>query len=81
VCQGDCLVTWPPLARTGTPTAGTGVDAAKIGTITRSDGSSQVTYAGWPLYHFAADAAPGDVMGQGVGGVWFAVLPDGTAAA
>jgi hypothetical protein len=43
----------------------------------RSDGSSQVTYGGWPLYYYSGDAAPGDVNGQGVNGVWYVVSPDG----
>ena len=59
--------------------AGEGVDATLLGTITRDDGSTQVTYNGWPLYYFHEDAAPGDTNGQGVGGVWFLVSPEGEA--
>ena len=59
--------------------AGAGVDATLLGTITRDDGSTQVTYNGWPLYYFHEDAAPGDTNGQGVGGVWFLVSPEGEA--
>lgn len=80
VCSGDCLVAWPPVVTTGSPVAGTGLDASKLGVITRDDGSTQATYAGWPLYFFAKDAAAGDTAGQGVGGVWFAVKADGSAA-
>ncbi|HXG36178.1 MAG TPA: hypothetical protein VNL15_04350 [Dehalococcoidia bacterium] len=72
-CTGDCAQRWPPLTlRSGTPTASSGV-TGRLGTIQRTDGSTQVTYDGKPLYYFAADAAPGDANGQGVGNVWFVV--------
>src|SRR5688500_12066446 len=70
-CTGDCLVEWPPLFTDGEPVAGEGVDAAMLGTITLPDGTSQVTYNGWPLYYFHEDTAAGDTNGQGLGGVWF----------
>ena len=76
-CTGDCLVRWPPLFTDGEPVAGTGVDAAMLGTITLPDGTTQVTYNGWPLYYFQDDTAAGDALGQGVGGVWFLVSPTG----
>ena len=59
--------------------AGEGVDATLLGTITRDDGSTQVTYNGWPLYYFQDDAAAGDTNGQGMEGVWFLVSPEGEA--
>ena len=76
-CTGDCLAAWPALLTDGGPVAGPGVDGALLGTTTRDDGSTQVTYAGWPLYLFAGDAAPGDIEGQGVNDVWFVVSPAG----
>jgi predicted lipoprotein with Yx(FWY)xxD motif len=76
-CTGTCAATWPPLG--GPATAGSGVDAALLGTTTRPDGSVQVTYAGHPVYLYAGDAAPGDVSGQGVGGKWYVVDPSGDA--
>jgi predicted lipoprotein with Yx(FWY)xxD motif len=76
-CTGDCLVAWPPLFTDGDPVAGEGVDAALLGTIALPDGTTQVTYNGWPLYYYAEDTASGDVNGQGVGGVWFVVSPTG----
>jgi predicted lipoprotein with Yx(FWY)xxD motif len=76
-CTGDCLVKWPPLLTAGDPVAGEGVDAAMLGTITLPDGTTQVTYNGWPLYYFADDTAAGDTLGQGLGGVWFLVTPTG----
>jgi predicted lipoprotein with Yx(FWY)xxD motif len=80
-CTGSCATSWPPVpAGTGTPTV-KGIDQSLVGSITRSDGSKQLTLAGWPLYEFAADTAPGDATGQGKGGVWFAVTPTGAKAA
>lgn len=75
VCEGDCLVAWPPLE--GEPTAGEGVDESLLGTIERSDGSTQASYNGWPLYYWAQDTAPGDVTGQGVNDVWYVLDPAG----
>ena len=59
--------------------AGEGVDSTLLGTITRDDGTTQVTYNGWPLYYFAGDTAASDTAGQGLGGVWFLVSPTGEA--
>ncbi len=69
VCYDECAAAWPPLV--GEVSAGDGVDAALLGTAERTDGSRQVTYHGWPLYYFAADAAPGDTSGQGLNDVWY----------
>lgn len=77
VCYDKCATAWPPLLTTGDPVAGEGVDASKLGTTTRKDGSIQVTYNTWPLYYYEKDKAPGDVVGQDVGGVWFVVSPAG----
>jgi predicted lipoprotein with Yx(FWY)xxD motif len=80
-CAGDCATTWPPvLAEPGTPLTLEGVDQAAIGTVTRPDGGVQLTIAGWPVYRFAADAAPGATDGHGVGEKWFAVTPEGGRA-
>ncbi len=77
VCYDKCATAWPPLLTSGTPVAGNGVDASKFGTTTRKDGTTQVTYNGWPLYYYFKDKAPGDVTGQNVGTVWFVVSPTG----
>jgi predicted lipoprotein with Yx(FWY)xxD motif/plastocyanin len=77
VCYDDCAVAWPPLLAEGAPVAGQGVDAAKLGLTQRKDGTSQVTYNGWPLYYFAKDVKPGDITGQDVGGVWFVLSAAG----
>lgn len=76
-CEGDCLVAWPPVE--GEVTAGEGVDESLIGTITRSDGSTQASYGDWPLYYWVDDKQPGDVTGQGVGEVWYVIDPEGNA--
>lgn len=74
VCTGGCATAWPPYTVTGTPTAGSGVSGT-LGTYTRADGSTQLTYNGHPLYFYIKDKNPGDTTGQGVGGVWYVVQP------
>jgi predicted lipoprotein with Yx(FWY)xxD motif len=76
-CYGDCAATWPAHTVTGDPAAGDGVQASLLATAERKDGSAQVTYKGMPLYYFSGDQRPGDTNGQGVGGSWFLVAPDG----
>ncbi len=76
VCSGDCLVAWPSIPAPSDTPSGTGV-TAKLGSITRDDGSKQVTVNGMPIYLFQKDKAPGDVTGQGVGKVWYVIAPDG----
>jgi predicted lipoprotein with Yx(FWY)xxD motif len=73
-CGTGCIDTWPPLtvAAGGTPSGGTGV-TGKLATITRDDGTVQVTYNGLPLYFFKNDKAPGDA--NGVYANWVAVKP------
>jgi hypothetical protein len=73
---------WPPLTTTGAPKASAGVDASKLGTISRSDGTKQVTYSGHPLYYFIADKSAGETKGQGsnsFGAPWWLVTPSGQA--
>ena len=77
VCTGPCTADWPPLSVSGEPTFGDGIDAGLVKVIKRPDGSKQLSYAGHPLYTFSGDANSGDVNGQSIGGVWFAVAPDG----
>ncbi len=76
-CYGKCASFWPALTTSGAPVAGPGLDASKLGTTTRTDGSTQVTYNGWPVYYYAKDNQPGDVNGERVGGSWFLVSPSG----
>ncbi len=74
-CEGQCLVNWPPLL--GKPTVGAGVDDSKLGSFQRTDGRTQATYNGWPLYYWKNDAKAGDTTGQNVQGVWFVLDRDG----
>jgi predicted lipoprotein with Yx(FWY)xxD motif len=79
-CTGSCLKFWPPvLLPKGikSATAGMGVSASKLGVVTRSGGSRQVTYLGKELYWFVGDTAAGQVKGNGVkdsGGIWSVVV-------
>ncbi len=77
VCYDKCATAWPPLLTEGTPAVGEGIDAAKLGTTTRTDGTKQVTFNGWPLYYYIKDTKAGDVVGQGVGTVWYLLNPAG----
>ena len=70
VCYGDCAAYWPPV--TGNASAGPGVTGT-IGTITRTDGTTQATYDGHPLYTYIGDSAPGQDGGNNInlnGGLW-----------
>jgi len=49
--------------------------ASDFGTITGFNGQMQTTYKGWPIYYYVKDQAPGDTLGQGVGGVWYVINP------
>jgi predicted lipoprotein with Yx(FWY)xxD motif len=83
-CSGACAVAWPPLRTGGTPAVAGDANSALAGTISRSDGTRQVTYNGHPLYTFVKDKKPGDVNGEGVtafGAAWFAVSPAGNEIA
>jgi predicted lipoprotein with Yx(FWY)xxD motif len=73
-CSGACLSLWPALVSHGTPHAGAGVVASKIGTIAATGGKRQVTYNRRPLYYYAADQKPGDTTGQALnqfGAEWY----------
>ncbi|WP_105969719.1 SCO0930 family lipoprotein [Streptomyces geranii] len=78
-CDGDCATAWPPVPADDV-SAGAGIDATLLGEVTRSDGSKQLTVGGWPAYYFAKDTAAGDIKGQGVGGKWYGLAPDGKKA-
>ena len=80
-CTGACAGAWPPVTTTGTATASGSAKASDLGTITRSDGSKQVTYDGHPLYYFSGDSGPGTATGQGsdgFGAKWWLVAPTGS---
>ena len=75
-CYAQCAQKWPaytvPAGTSVTPPAGA---TGQAGTLTRADGSVQVTYNGMPLYFFANDSNPGDSKGNGVGGTWHVAKP------
>jgi predicted lipoprotein with Yx(FWY)xxD motif len=75
-----CSTTWPAATVTGTPTAGTGIDAAKLTTFKLADGSMQLQMDGHPLYRFAGDTKAGDANGQGILDKWYAVTGNGDKA-
>lgn len=75
-CNAQCAITWPPFLSDALPQV-EGVDAKLVSLITRADGKKQVAIDGWPLYVYSQDPGPGKWKGQGVGGTWFVVQPDG----
>ncbi|MBD0839802.1 SCO0930 family lipoprotein [Streptomyces sp. TRM68416] len=78
-CDGDCATAWPPVPADDA-TAGAGIDKALLGEVIRSDGTKQLTVDGWPAYRYAKDVNAGEAKGQGVGGTWYALAPDGKKA-
>lgn len=78
-CTAACAQLWPPLlvAKTAKPVAGKGIAASKLGTLTRPDGTVQVTYDGYTLYRYAPDTKNGEVKGQAIESKWFALAPSG----
>lgn len=79
VCTGACAKFWPPLtiAAGAKPTAGAGIKQAKLGTVKRPDGRTQVTYNGYALYRYSDDEKRGDVKGEGEEHIWFVISPSG----
>jgi predicted lipoprotein with Yx(FWY)xxD motif len=79
-CNGSCAKFWPPVTSTRAAKAGSGLDAGKLGTTARTDGETEVTYNGHPLYYYAGDKQPGDTTGQGLnafGALWYVLSPAG----
>jgi predicted lipoprotein with Yx(FWY)xxD motif len=79
-CSGACASVWPPVTSSGAPKGQKGASASKLGTIKRSDGTTEVTYNGWPLYTYAGDKKPGDANGNDFtqfGAQWYALNPAG----
>jgi predicted lipoprotein with Yx(FWY)xxD motif len=79
-CEGACAEAWPPLITEGEPEAMAGVKTAMLGTIEREDGTTQVTYAGWPLYTFVEDKKPGEDNGtdsKAFGAAWYPLHSNG----
>lgn len=78
-CNDACATAWPPVPADDAAAAA-GINAADLGSVTRADGTTQLTLAGWPVYRYAKDTKAGDTKGQGVGGTWNAIAPDGKKA-
>jgi predicted lipoprotein with Yx(FWY)xxD motif len=82
-CYSGCAALWPPLTTGGSPKGMSGAQASMLGTTKRSDGTVQVTYAGWPLYTYAADKKPGEANGNDIdsfGAQWYALHANGEKA-
>jgi predicted lipoprotein with Yx(FWY)xxD motif len=80
-CSGACAQVWPPVTTSGAPKAEGGAVAANLGTITRADGTKQLTYKGHPLYYYVSDQQSGETTGQGVNGFgapWYVLSPSGS---
>ncbi|MEH0936471.1 hypothetical protein [Micromonospora psammae] len=75
-CVDKCAQIWPPALTDGNPQL-EGVSDDKVGTVTRQDGTRQITIGGWPVYRYIGDKKPGQWKGQAVGGTWFVVDPNG----
>jgi predicted lipoprotein with Yx(FWY)xxD motif len=81
-CYGECADEWPPVLTSGAPRATEDVRSSLLGTTRRDDGTTQVTYAGHPLYFYAHEGKY-QVLCHNVdefGGTWLVVRPDGTPA-
>ena len=78
-CNDACATKWPPVPADDA-LAGAGIDSSKLGKVKRDDGTEQLTLEGWPVYRYAGDTKAGDTKGQGVGGTWNALAPDGKPA-
>ena len=80
MCTGQCATYWPPLLTSGAPTVGGMADSKLLATSKRADGTTQVTYAGHPVYYFSGDKTAGATDGQGknaFGYLWWVVSPAG----
>ena len=79
-CSGQCAQIWPPFTSAGAPKASAGASAALLAATRRTDGTSQVTYAGHPLYYYVNDQQPGQTNGQGLnqfGAKWYVLSAEG----
>jgi predicted lipoprotein with Yx(FWY)xxD motif len=79
-CYGACASLWPPLTVSGAPKAGPQIRVSLLGTTKRTDGTTEVTYKGRPLYYYAGDTKPGDTTGQDInqfGALWYVLTRDG----
>src|SRR4051812_44187065 len=80
-CSGSCAAYWPPVSGKDAKAGASGKVTAHLGTIKRSDGSTQLTVNGFPVYTYVGDRAAGQDKGQGLnlsGGLWWVVSPTGS---
>ncbi len=81
-CYGDCAEAWPPVLTNGSPIASANVNSELLSTTERTDGTTQVTYNGHPLYYYAHEEA-GEVKCHNIsthGGLWWVIQPSGIRA-
>jgi predicted lipoprotein with Yx(FWY)xxD motif len=79
-CYGACASVWPPLTVSGTPMPGPGLRGSLLGTTKRTDGTTEVTYNGHPLYYYAGDTKSGSTTGQDInqfGALWYVLTANG----
>jgi predicted lipoprotein with Yx(FWY)xxD motif/cytochrome c5 len=75
-CYDPCTNRWLPFLTGGEAAPGEWLEASSLSTTDREDGTTQVTYKGWPLYYFSGDENPGDALGGDISDVWQVALPD-----
>ena len=73
-CYDQCAGIWPPFYAEKIVVPA-GLNTSDFTSFMRTDGKEQTAYKGWPLYLYSKDMKEGDVMGQGVLGIWFVVKP------
>lgn len=76
-CYSICTTVWYPWVTNGAPQATGGILPAYIGVLTSTENTEQVAYDGHPLYSYSGDHAPGQINGEGLGGIWYAMTPSG----
>jgi predicted lipoprotein with Yx(FWY)xxD motif len=80
-CVDDCAKKWPPVVvDRNAKLRVDGVEDAAIGLLERPDGTTQLTIGGWAVYRYSGDKQPGATGGQGLGGTWYAITPEGKKA-
>jgi len=75
-CNGQCAALWPPFSTSNVKVSAP-LDPADFGSITRTNGTTQTTYYGWPLYYYFEDTAAGEILGQAANDVWWVVSGEG----
>jgi len=74
-CLDGCIDIWP-VFYVENLVVDAGLDLADFETITRTDGTKQTMYKGWPLYYFANDTNAGNTNGDNVNEIWYVAKPD-----